>query len=93
MITASLSLSENCEQYSHCPYQCALAALIGSSQSPVKVIEIPTGAGKTWIYALLAKHYCSLGKSVTVIVPNENLRNQTADLIGVADNNLTICTI
>jgi superfamily II DNA or RNA helicase len=49
--------------------------LIGSSKAPVKVIEIPTGAGKTWIYGLIAKYFCSLGKSVTVIVPNENLRN------------------
>jgi hypothetical protein len=54
---------------------------------------MPTGSGKTWIYAILAKYFSSLGKTVTVIVPNENLRNQTADLIGVSDNNLTVCTI
>jgi superfamily II DNA or RNA helicase len=41
----------------------------------VKVVEIPTGAGKTWVYALLAKYFCSKGKSVTVIVPNEELRS------------------
>jgi superfamily II DNA or RNA helicase len=41
----------------------------------VKVIDMPTGSGKTWVQALIAKHYLQLGKKVTIVEPNENLES------------------
>ena len=41
---------------------------------------------------LLAKYYCSLGKKVTIIEPNERLKLQTMELIGLVDEGITIVT-
>ena len=54
---------------------------------------MPTGSGKTWVYALIAKNYLNQGKNVTIIEPNEILAAQTTELIGGLDHNLTITSI
>jgi superfamily II DNA or RNA helicase len=38
-------------------------------------VEIPTSSGKTWIFALLAKNFIDMGQRVTILEPNEELRN------------------
>ena len=54
---------------------------------------MPTGSGKTWVYAIIAKYYSSIGKSTAVIVPNEALRGQTIGAIGTSDPNISVYTI
>jgi superfamily II DNA or RNA helicase len=34
---------------------------------------MPTGSGKTWVQALIAKYFMLKEKPVTIIEPNDNL--------------------
>ena len=77
MCDSSQKIKEKCEGYVHSLYQCAIAAITVSNQDLVKIVELPTASGKTWIQALIAQHFLSQGKKVTVIEPNETLRIQT----------------
>lgn len=54
----------------------------------VRVVELPTGSGKTWIQGLIAKYYCLQNKKVTIIEPNKNLRNQTNLMLEAIDFNI-----
>lgn len=47
--TVSKEVEVKCDSYQHNPYQCALAAIILSAPGSFKLIDIPTGSGKTWI--------------------------------------------
>lgn len=46
---------------------------------------MPTGSGKTWVQALIAKYYLNKQKPVTLIEPNENLTSQTLNLLNNLD--------
>lgn len=92
-IELSALLEQECETYSHSLYQCAVAAIAVSQQELARVIEMPTGSGKTWVYALIAKYYLKLGKRVTIIEPNNALYAQTTELLGGIDIRLAIATI
>ena len=74
VLECSLSLQLVCPLYVHSPYQSFVAATVISSHSQTRVVEMPTGSGKTWVYAIIAKYYSKQGKSTAVIVPSEILR-------------------
>ena len=93
MVEYSRNVSEEVEGYSHSQYQSAIAGVVVSHQSPFIVVVSPTGSGKTWIQGLIAKHHCELGKSVTVVEPNEVLRIQTAEKIGFVHFAISVTTI
>jgi len=46
---------------------------------------MPTGSGKTWIQALIAKYFLKKEKSVTIVEPNNTLTNQTLSLLNNLD--------
>ena len=60
--------------YMQSNYQICITAVVASKNYQTAVVEMPTGSGKTWVQCLLAKYYCSLGKKVTIIEPNERLK-------------------
>ena len=42
---------------------------------------------------LIAKYWCLQGKNVTIVEPNETLRYQTAEKLGLVDFGITVITI
>lgn len=58
MHAISLEVSEVVDAYRHCEYQSMIAASIVSQKSNFVVATVPTGSGKTWIQALVAKYFC-----------------------------------
>jgi superfamily II DNA or RNA helicase len=54
-------MARDVEDYRHCEYQAAMAAIIASRPGKVTVAVAPTGSGKTWVQGLVAKHFCRLG--------------------------------
>ncbi len=54
---------------------------------------MPTGSGKTWIQGLVARFFCDNGKKITVIEPNETLKNQTAEKLTQVHANIAVSTI
>lgn len=57
ILECSEAIHENCPKYLHSPYQSFAAAVAISSHSSVRIIEMPTGSGKTWVYSIIAKHH------------------------------------
>ncbi len=53
----------------------------------------PNGSGKTWIQGLIAKYMCQKNQGVTVVEPNEDLRCQTAEKLGLVDFGISVATI
>jgi len=86
-------VEDKCETYQHNPYQCAVAAVILSSPGSFKLIDMPTGSGKTWIQALIAKHFLMKSKPVTIVEPNDYLTNQTLSLLNTLDLDITVQSI
>ena len=74
ILRCSEKIQKVCPRYIHNPYQCFAAAISVASHSQVRIVEMPTGSGKTWVYSIIAKHYSEEGKGTTIIVPNETLR-------------------
>jgi superfamily II DNA or RNA helicase len=70
----SQSISSEIESYKHCAYQSAVAGIIVNTNKKFMIVTMPTGSGKTWIQGVIAKYYCSLGKSVAIIEPSDELR-------------------
>ena len=50
----SLEVSKKCGNYTHNLYQCVVAAIAVSQDATARVLEMPTGSGKTWVYAIMA---------------------------------------
>ena len=92
MTEVSRAVGEEQSFYMQSNYQICIAAVVASKNYQTSVVEMPTGSGKTWVQCLLAKYYCSLGKKVTIIEPNERLKLQTMELIGLVDEGITIVT-
>ena len=59
MVNISKEVESMCEGYQHSLYQCAVAGIILSLPGLFKLIDMPTGSGKTWVQALIAKYYLS----------------------------------
>jgi len=57
IVQISQQLSDDVDDYKHSMLQTAIAG-IAVLQSSDFTIDSPTGSGKTWIQALIAKHYC-----------------------------------
>ena len=93
IIELSKHMSEEVEGYHHCEYQAAVAAISLSCHDPLIVIVSPTGSGKTWMQGLIALYHCSQRRSVTVIEPNEVLRVQTAEKLGLVHPGIQVTTI
>ena len=49
MVEISKSLGNDAEQYRHCNYQVAIAAIVSSHEHPFIIVTAPTGSGKTWM--------------------------------------------
>jgi hypothetical protein len=49
MMKISKVMSEEVEDYRHCPFQAAIAGIAASQNSPFSIVVSPTGSGKTWI--------------------------------------------
>lgn len=93
MVQHSKELSEETELYKHSEYQATVAAIAASHVDPFVIVVAPTSSGKTWMQGLLARHYCLQGKRVTIVEPNETLRVQTAEKLGVVHYHVTITTV
>ena len=61
MLSLSQVMARDVEDYRHCEYHAAMAAIIASRPGKVTVAVAPTGSGKTWVQGLVAKHFCRLG--------------------------------
>lgn len=70
-----------------------VAAVVASHKHSFIVAVAPTGSGKTWMQAILAKYFCDQGKRVTVVEPNDTLRVQTAEKLGPVHYNITVTTV
>ena len=81
------------EEYRHSDYQCAVAGIALSQDTPFTIVVSPTASGKTWIQGLIAKHFCVMGKKVAVVEPTEELRLQTIDKLGVIDYSIDVLSI
>ena len=86
-------MSNDTQQYRHCEYQAAVAATVVSHKHSFIIVTAPTGSGKTWMQGLIAKYYCSKGQGVTIVEPNDTLRLQTLEKLGVVDPNIKVATI
>ena len=65
------------KEYRHNELQSAIAGVCLSHGSKLTVVVAPTGSGKTWMQALVTKHFCKNGKRVLLVEPNEQLVMQT----------------
>jgi len=79
MYRLSLEVCDEVMDYRHNELQSAIAGIVASQDKQFTIVVSPTGSGKTWIQGLIAKYFCSLGKRVTVVEPNEHLMVQTAE--------------
>ena len=93
IIDLSEQMSKEVGDYHHCEYQAAVAAAALSNQDDLIVVVSPTGSGKTWMQGLIAKYHCNQRMRVTVIEPNEVLRVQTAEKLGLVDFSISVTTI
>ena len=89
----SRRVSDEVQEYRHCDYQAAIAAIALSQKKPFVVVVSPTASGKTWIQGLIAKYLCEQGLSVTVVEPNEHLRVQTTEKLAVVDYGIAVTSI
>jgi superfamily II DNA or RNA helicase len=58
IVQISQQLSDDVDDYKHSMLQTAIAGIAISQSSDFTIVVSPTGSGKTWIQALIAKHYC-----------------------------------
>lgn len=93
MNSISKDVSKLVDSYRHCEYQSMIAAAIISQKSEFIVATVPTGSGKTWIQALIAKHYCDEGFRVAIIEPSEQLVEQTMARVGNVAFDIQVFTI
>ena len=54
-------------------FQCFAAAKIVAADRKITVASIPSGSGKTYIAALLAKYYKNKGQKVAIVTTEEFL--------------------
>lgn len=73
MFRLSREVSDEMPDYRHSEYQSAIAGIISHLVTNFTIVISPTGSGKTWIQGLVAKYFCSQGKRVTVVEPNDAL--------------------
>jgi hypothetical protein len=93
LLQLSRGVSDEVQEYRHCDYQAAIAAIALSQKKPFVVVVSPTASGKTWIQGLIAKYLCEQGLSVTVVEPNEHLRVQTTEKLAVVDYGIAVTSI
>ena len=93
MLSLSQVMARDVEDYRHCEYQAAMAAVIASRPGKVTVAVAPTGSGKTWVQGLVAKHFCSLGQKVVVVEPTDALMQQAAEKLALVDYGITVTTM
>ena len=55
LLQLSRRVSDEVQEYRHCDYQAAIAAIAFSQKKPFVVVVSPTASGKTWIQGLIAK--------------------------------------
>ena len=68
-----------CDKYTHVEFQCYAAAKVVAKDSLLSVIHVPTGIGKTYIAALIAKIYQDKGLKVAIVSSSEWLSRQMRD--------------
>ena len=93
MIALSKEVAGEVEDYRHSDLQACIASVVLSHQQDITVVISPTGSGKTWIQGLVAKYFCSMGKKVVVVEPNEMLMRQTAEKLALVDYGITVTSI
>ena len=93
MLALSRTLSDLVPEYRHIEYQAALAGIAISHGSLISIVVSPTGSGKTWMQALIAKYYCKQGKRVVIVEPSHNLRMQTILKLEPVDYKLQVMSI
>lgn len=69
-----------------------MAGIAISQKGPLTLVIAPTGSGKTWVQALIAKYYCNAGKRVLLVEPTEQLVNQASVKLEALDYNLNFTT-
>lgn len=93
MYELSKTVQEEVDDYRHCELQACIAGVAVSQSSNFTIVACPTGSGKTWIQGLVAKYFCSQGKKVIVVEPNDALMKQTAEKLALVDFAINITTI
>jgi superfamily II DNA or RNA helicase len=93
MCAISKLISEESEIYKHCEYQSMIAGSVVSQRSNFVIATAPTGSGKTWIQAIIAKFYCQNNNEVTIVEPSEHLRDQTKKMLYTVDCDLKVLTM
>ena len=73
MLDISKSLTNKVPEYRHNHFQGAVAGICISRGARLSIVVAPTGSGKTWVQALIAKYFCNQGKRVVLVEPNNQL--------------------
>lgn len=58
MYVVSQLISTDVEDYRHSELQAAIAGVVISHDKPFTIVVSPTGSGKTWVQAIIAKYFC-----------------------------------
>ena len=74
-------------------FQSFAAAKIAAADRKITVASIPSGSGKTYIAALLAKYYQKEGKKVAIVTTEEFLVSQMKQMLGLFSYNVDILTM
>jgi reverse gyrase len=61
--------------------------------SALTIVVSPTGSGKTWVQAIIAKYFCSKDKKVVLVEPNKNLMLQSIFKLEALDFKFHVTTM
>ena len=79
--------------YCHDLYQSTMVAIEAALNLPYVLMTLPTNGGKTMAIGMTGQHYTkNKGKTVIVVVPNEQLKIQMRNQFGRMGRGLKIMT-
>src|SRR6185437_3164949 len=79
--------------YKHDPYQATVAACTIAKGKKFTLVTLPTSCGKTFVIGLTFQYYRGLqDKKVAAVVPNQELKMQMIDQLGLMGRGLTVLT-
>ena len=77
MLDLSKLVANKIPHYRHNEFQGAVAGACISVGASLTIVVQPTGSGKTWVQAPIAKYFCSQGKRVLLVEPTLALMTQS----------------
>ena len=90
---AAVDLSDNCNSFCENAFQTLAATQIVSSTLTTTVAILPTGTGKTFVAAIIAKYYQKRSKKAVIVTSHQLLVNQFEDILEDDRTNIEILTM